>query len=221
LMVVEDAAQAHGAIYKGNKVGSIGDMGCFSYYPTKNMTTSEGGMITTNNKKFAENARVLRAHGESERYNHVVLGYNFRMTDISAAIGIVQLKKLETFNEKRIANAKYLTDHIKKINGVIPPYVADNVKHVFHQYTVRIGDSKRDDVMEFLNHKDIGTGIHYPKPIYLQNIYQELNFSASCPEAEAASLEVLSLPVHPSLTNDDLEKIVTVLEEASDRFDLS
>ncbi len=221
LVVIEDAAQAHGAIYNDKKVGSIGSMGCFSYYPTKNMTTSEGGMITTNNKNYAESARVLRAHGESERYNHVVLGYNFRMTDISAAIGLVQLKKLEKFNAKRIANANYLTEHIKKIEGITPPYVLDNVKHVFHQYTVRIGNSRRNDIMEFLNNNGVGTGIHYPKPIYQQNIYQELNISASCPISEKASLEVLSLPVHPSLETADLKKIVSVLEDASDRFDLS
>ncbi len=121
LIVIEDAAQAHGAVYKGKKAGSLGDMGCFSFYPTKNMTTSEGGIITTENEEMAEKARVLRSHGESERYTHVVLGYNFRMTDIAAAIGIVQLKKLDKFNEKRIENAKYLTERIDKINGIDCP----------------------------------------------------------------------------------------------------
>jgi dTDP-4-amino-4,6-dideoxygalactose transaminase len=214
LKVIEDAAQAHGAIYNGKKVGSIGDMGCFSFYPTKNMTTSEGGIITTDNYEMAEKARVLRAHGESERYTHVVLGYNFRMTDIAAAIGLAQLKKLEKFNEKRIENAAYLTKHIDDINGIKAPFVSENVRHVFHQYTVRI-ENKRDEVMEFLNSRGIGTGIHYPKPIYMQKLYNELGFSASCPESELAASEVLSLPVHPSLEKSDLEKIVSVLEEAS------
>jgi perosamine synthetase len=221
LIVIEDAAQAHGAIYNGKKTGSIGDMGCFSFYPTKNMTTSEGGMITTDNKEMAEKARVLRAHGESERYTHVVLGYNFRMTDIAAAIGIVQLQKLENFNEKRIENARFLTEQISKINGIEAPFVAENVKHVFHQYTVRVESSKRDELMEFLNKNGIGTGIHYPKPIYQQKLYQELEISGSCPEAEIASSEVLSLPVHPSLDGTDLEKIVSVLKEASNSIDLS
>jgi perosamine synthetase len=221
LLVIEDAAQAHGALYNGKKVGSLGDMGCFSFYPTKNMTTSEGGIITTDNEEMAEKSRVLRAHGESERYTHVVLGYNFRMTDIAAAIGVIQLKKLDKFNEKRIENANYLTERINKIEGIKAPYVADNVKHVFHQYTIRVEKSKRDELMEFLSSNDIGTGIHYPKPIYKQKLYQELGFSASCPEAETASSEVLSLPVHPSLGIDDLDKIVSVLDEASKTIGLS
>ena len=110
LIVIEDAAQAHGAEYNGVKVGNLGDMACFSFYPTKNMTTSEGGMITTNNEEFAENAKIYRAHGSATKYHHDVLGYNFRMTDIGAAIGIEQLKKLESFNDKRIENAKYLNE---------------------------------------------------------------------------------------------------------------
>lgn len=218
LKVIEDAAQAHGAIYKGKKTGSLGDMGCFSFYPTKNMTTSEGGMVTTNNKEMADMVRILRAHGESERYTHVTLGYNFRMTDIAAAIGVVQLKKLENFNEQRINNAKYLSEQIDRINGIKPPYIAPDVKHVFHQYTIRVDKSKRDELKEFLNDNGVGTGIHYPKPIYQQKLYQERGFTASCPEAENASLEVLSLPVHPSLGIEDLEKIVTVLKDASDRL---
>ena len=221
LLVIEDAAQAHGADYNGKKAGSLGDMGCFSFYPTKNMTTSEGGIITTDNDEMAEKARILRAHGESERYTHVVLGYNFRMTDIAAAIGIAQLKKLETFNEKRIENSNYLTKRIDKIKGIKTPFVSDNVKHVFHQYTIRVEKTKRDELMEFLRSNNIGTGIHYPKPIYQQKLYQELGFTASCPEAEIASYEVLSIPVHPSLGRNDLEEIVTVLDEASNTIGLS
>ena len=215
LIVIEDAAQAHGALYNNKKTGSLGDMGCFSFYPTKNMTTSEGGMITTDNKEMAETARILRAHGESERYTHVTLGYNFRMTDIAAAIGVVQLNKLDKFNEKRIENANFLTNKINKINGIKAPYVANNVKHVFHQYTVRVDKSKRDQLMDFLNKNGIGTGIHYPKPIYQQKLYQEMGFAVKCDEAENASSEVLSLPVHPSLKHEDLEVIVNVLEKAS------
>ncbi len=221
LLVIEDAAQAHGATYKGNKTGSLGDVGCFSFYPTKNMTTSEGGIITTDNEEIAEKSRVLRAHGESERYTHVVLGYNFRMTDVAAAIGIVQLKKLDKFNEKRITNAKYLTEHINEINGIKAPYVASNVKHVFHQFTIRVERSKRDELMRFLNNRGIGTGIHYPKPIYEQKVYQELGFRASCPEAELASSEVISLPVHPSLEEIDLIKIVSTLKDASKNLNLN
>jgi dTDP-4-amino-4,6-dideoxygalactose transaminase len=218
LKVIEDAAQAHGAVYKGINVGLLGDMACFSFYPTKNITTGEGGMITTDNNGFDHDARALRAHGESERYQHVILGYNFRMTDIAAAIGVVQLKRLDGFNEKRIENAEYLTEHIRYIDGIEPPFVQDGVKHIFHQYTIRVGNGKRDELRDFLNNEGIGTGIHYPKPIYRQKLYENLGFTANCLEAEKAAEEVLSIPVNPALSARDLGKIVSVLEDASDRF---
>lgn len=218
LVVIEDAAQAHGALYKRKKAGSLGSMGCFSFYPTKNMTTSEGGIITTDNQEMADNARILRAHGEKERYSHVVLGYNFRMTDIAAAIGLVQLEKLGDFNERRLENAEYLTEHLKEIPGLEAPFVLEEVRHVFHQYTIRVGEGKRDDFMKFLIERGIGTGIHYPIPIYQQKLYKNLNFSADCPEAEKAAKEVLSIPVHPGLSVEDVEKIVSVLSEAGDEL---
>jgi dTDP-4-amino-4,6-dideoxygalactose transaminase len=216
--VVEDAAQAHGAKFQDQMIGSIGDMACFSFYPTKNMTTSEGGMITTNNSKLADQARILKAHGERERYQHSVLGYNFRMTDIAAAIGLVQLKKLNGFNQKRIENAEYLTEHLKGISCIESPFVSPQVKHVFHQYTVRVKDGKRNDVMNYLNQEGIGTGIHYPIPIYKQELYQNLGYNDHWSETEKAASEVLSLPVHPSLSVEELEKIVITLEAASDKF---
>ena len=218
LKVIEDAAQAHGAIYHGRKVGSIGDMACFSFYPTKNITTGEGGIITTDDDAFDKDARAIRAHGESERYEHVTLGYNFRMTDIAAAIGVVQIKRLEEFNEKRIENAEYLTEHINSIEGIEPPYVAENVRHVFHQYTVRVADGKRDELKEFLNSEGVGTGVHYPRTIYKQKLYEDLGYTADCPEAEKAAAEVLSLPVNPTLTAEDFGKIVSVLQDASDKI---
>jgi dTDP-4-amino-4,6-dideoxygalactose transaminase len=216
--VVEDAAQAHGAKFQDQMIGSIGDMACFSFYPTKNMTTSEGGMITTNSSKLADQARILKAHGERERYQHSVLGYNFRMTDIAAAIGLVQLKKLNGFNQKRIENAEYLTEHLKGISCIESSFVSPQVKHVFHQYTVRVKDGKRNDVMNYLNQEGIGTGIHYPIPIYKQELYQNLGYNDHWSETEKAASEVLSLPVHPSLSVEELEKIVITLEAASDKF---
>ena len=211
LIVIEDSAQAHGATYNGKKTGSLGDIGCFSFYPTKNMTTSEGGIITTNSEEIAEKSRVLRSHGESGRYTHVMLGYNFRMTDIAAAIGIVQLKKLEKFNEKRIENARFLTEHINKIKGIKAPYVAGNVKHVFHQYTVRA--KKRDQLAAFLKERDIGTGVHYPTPIHKQPYYKELGYRDSMPVSEKAVEEVLSLPVHPALSGADIQRIIDATRE--------
>lgn len=215
LLVIEDAAQAHGARYKDRMVGSWGDLACFSFYPTKNMTTGEGGMITTDNDGFAESARILRAHGEVERYEHTVLGYNFRMTDIAAAIGLVQLKKLKTFNKKRIENAKYLSEHLKGVKGITLPFIMNQVQHVFHQYTIRVPSDQRDEIIKYLNHQGIGTGIHYPKPIYQQKLYEDLNLTFHCPITEIISQEVISLPVHPALSKKDLDKIVESVKSAS------
>ncbi len=215
LPIIEDAAQAHGATYHGKKIGSLGDMAAFSFYPTKNMTTSEGGMITTDNSEFAEKAKILRAHGEKERYNHVILGYNFRMTDIAAAIGLVQLKRLDGFNQKRIENAEYLTEHIKEIEGIKPPYIKPELVHVFHQYTIQVDPNLRDEWIKLINEQGVGTGIHYPKAIYQQELYRNLGFDAKCIEAEKAAKKVISLPVHPQLKVEDLEKIVQSLDYAS------
>ena len=218
LFLIEDAAQAHGAQYHNQMVGELGDMACFSFYPTKNMTTGEGGMITTDNDELAEAARMLRSHGESERYTHMMLGYNFRMTDIAAAIGLVQLKRLDEFTKSRIENAEYLTTHIDFIEGIDPPTVMDQVKHVFHQYTVRIGNGKRDEVKNLLTEEGVGTGVHYPKTIYQQKLYQDMGIKANCLQAEMAAREVLSLPVHPGLTVEDLGEIVNSLEVASEKL---
>jgi dTDP-4-amino-4,6-dideoxygalactose transaminase len=218
LLVIEDAAQAHGSMYNNKMAGSLGDLACFSFYPTKNMTSSEGGMITTDNSEMADLARMLRSHGEKERYEHVVLGYNFRMTDIAAAIGRVQLKRLPGFNQKRIENAQYLSEHIKNIKDISAPYVSKKVLHVFHQYTIRIADGRRDEIMEKLNQNGVGTGIYYHKPIYNQKLYQDLGYQNQCLEAERASSDVLSLPVHPLLRIEELEKIVFTLADASEQI---
>lgn len=218
LKIIEDAAQAHGAEYNGEKVGTLGDMACFSFYPTKNMTTSEGGMITTNDEELAKKAQMFRAHGASERYHHDEIGYNFRMTDIAAAIGLAQLKVIDEFNDKRISNADYLNEQLKDIEGIVTPKSPDNYKHVYHQYTVRVEKGNRDDWVEFLTNKGIGTGIHYPIPLYNQPIYKKLGIEGDCPLAEKAADNVISLPVHPSLTKEDLDLVVDAVKEASAKF---
>ena len=218
LAVIEDAAQAHGATCKGKNVGSMGDMACFSFYPTKNMTTSEGGIITTNDEELADNAKVFRAHGASIRYHHDKIGYNFRMTDISAAIGLAQLDKIDEFNEKRIANAAYLNDGLKDVDGVITPYCAPESKHVYHQYTIRVEKGDRDDWVDIINECGVGTGIHYPIPLYNQPIYKSLGLEGNCPNAELAADNVISLPVHPSLTKEDLDLVIEAVKKASSEF---
>ncbi len=218
LKVIEDAAQAHGTTFNDKKVGSIGDMACFSFYPTKNMTTSEGGMITTNNEHFVEEAHIFRAHGSRVKYHHDDIGYNFRMTDISAAIGIAQLDRIDQFNNKRIENADYLNKYLKDIDGVIIPYARSNSTHVYHQYTIRVEKGKRDNWIEILTDNGIGTGVHYPIPLYNQPIYQKLGYTGNCPNAETAANGVISLPVHPSLTNEDLDLVIDAVKTASDKI---
>ena len=205
LKLIEDACQAHGAEYYGKKVGSFGDAACFSFYPTKNMTTGEGGMVTTNNRAIAEKVRLLREHGARVRYNHIALGYNYRMTDIAAAMGIVQLKKLDEMNSIRIKNAEILTKILKSSDGIKTPYIMPGVKHVFHQYTIRV--KNRQELIKRLEMAGIGYAIHYPKPIHRQKLYLDLGYRDKLPVAEVASREVLSLPVHPALSKEDIEYI--------------
>ncbi len=216
LTLIEDACQAHGAEYASNKVGSFG-VGCFSFYPTKNITTGEGGMITTDDEYIAKKARMIRNHGQRERYHHQTLGYNYRMTELAAALGVCQLKKLDEFNQKRIENAAFLVSRIGKIRGLVPPFVAPDVKHVFHQFTIRVTPDfplSRDDLQARLKSRGIGTEVYYPLPIHKQPYYQQLGYGDEyLPESEKAAREVLSLPVHPGLTAEDLKKIVQALED--------
>ena len=217
LKVIEDAAQAHGAVYKSKKIGSIGDFGCFSFYPTKNMTTGEGGMVTTNDEEYAEKAGMVRAHGESKRYEQSLLGYNYRMTDIAASIGLVQLKHIDEFNKIRNENAKYLSEGLADVEGITTPVVADNVTHVFHQYTIRVSKD-RDTFQKFLTDNQIGTGIHYPIVLYKQPYYQALSITGNCPLAEEAASQVISIPVHPSLTTEELDTIIDTIKKGSEEL---
>lgn len=214
LAIIEDACQAHGAEYDGKKAGSFGT-GTFSFYPTKNMTTGEGGMITTDDKNAAERARMIRSHGSRQRYFHEMLGYNLRMTDMSAALGLVQLRRLDDFNETRIRNAGYLSDRLNNINGLRLPYNHERCRHVFHQYTVSLNSTtaSRDEVVAFLNKKGIGTGIYYPLPIHKQPYYKEIGYRDSLPVSERAAAEVVSLPVHPGINRTDLDMISGTLRE--------
>lgn len=213
LIIIEDACQAHGATFEGKKTGSFGT-GTFSFYPTKNMTTGEGGIITTNEKEIAEKVKMIRSHGSRQRYYHEILGYNLRMTDIAAAIGLVQLRKVDGFNDSRIMNAKYLSESLNEIKGISLPYVDGRCKHVFHQFTVRINnDLSRDKIVDILNKRGIGTGIYYPLPIHKQPLYKEMGFNDSLPVAEKASSEVFSLPVHPAISKTELDTISKTLNQ--------
>jgi dTDP-4-amino-4,6-dideoxygalactose transaminase len=211
LALIEDACQAHGAEFGGRKAGAFGT-GCFSFYATKNMTTGEGGMITTDDDAAAERARRIIAHGMKVRYYHDTLGYNYRMTDVAAAIGIEQLKKLQAFNARRVENARFYDQHLANIPGLITPITYPNRTHVYHQYTIRITEAfgkHRDAVAEALSQQGIITGIYYPIPVHLQVAVQELGLGKGAfPVAERMAQEVLAIPVHPALT--DAERMVIV-----------
>jgi len=217
ILLVEDASQAIGAEYKSCKAGGMADIGCFSFYPTKNITTGEGGMITTNDDKLAEKARLLRDHGQTAKYQHAILGYNYRMTEIAAAIGLIQLRKLDKMNDKRIENAKMLTKEIKDIPFLTPPHRDQRMKHVFNQYVIRVEENcsmKRNEFARFLSKKGIETAVHYPIPICKQPLYKKLGYNKIiCPNAEEASKRVLSLPVHPLVSKKDIAYITSVLKE--------
>ncbi|MFW6120636.1 MAG: DegT/DnrJ/EryC1/StrS family aminotransferase [Petrotogales bacterium] len=210
LFIIGDAAQAHGAMYNGKMVGSFGDVECFSFYPTKNMTTGEGGMLTTNSDEIAGQLYSLRNHGREKTkwgYEHGCLGYNYRMTDISAAIGIEQLKKLPNFIVKRRGNARYLNENLE---GVETPYVLKNVEHAYHQYTIKC--KHREETIQCLKDNEIAYGVYYPKPLHLYS-HLEKYCHSDLKNAELLSQLVLSLPVHPALGKKDLEKIVCAVNE--------
>jgi dTDP-4-amino-4,6-dideoxygalactose transaminase len=212
LLIVEDACQAHGASIQSKKTGSWGDIGCFSFYPTKNMTTGEGGMITTSNKKIAEKIRLLRNHGMQERYSYDSFGFNYRMTEISAAIGIEQLKKLSGFNKIRISNAQTLIAGLSHCKEILLPYVPAEYTHVFHQFTIKISRTSpiaRQEFIKKMKEKKITTGIYYPNPVHKTKVYA--NFNYKLPVAERVAQEVVSLPVNPSLKQEDLKRIIKAI----------
>jgi dTDP-4-amino-4,6-dideoxygalactose transaminase len=208
LAVIEDAAQAIGAEFRGKRAGSFGT-GCFSLYATKNVMSGEGGMITTDDDQIAQRCKMIRNHGMQRRYHHEMLGYNFRMTDLHAAIGLVQLGRLDDFTAKRAANAAYLSANISSVKT---PAVGEGYKHVWHQYTVLVGGSgdgaRRDSAVKQLNDAGVGTGIFYPIPAHKQAYLRDYDVEDVClPVVERAALEVISLPVHPQLSQGDLETI--------------
>ncbi len=214
LVVVEDACQAHGATFGGKRAGSFG-AGCFSFYATKNMTTGEGGMITTNDAEVAARARLLINHGMRARYHHETLGYNFRLTELAAALGIEQLKQLDIFNARRAENAAYYDEHLRNVRGLQLPRVFPQRTHVYHQYTVRVLDDfplPRDELVARLNERGIGTGIYYPIPAHQQeSVAQDEWAQVDLPRAQEFANQVLALPVHPLVSDADRAYIVKTI----------
>lgn len=215
IILIEDAAQSHGAAYNDKPVGGFGHMGCFSFYATKNMTTGEGGMITTNFDNYDADSRMLINHGQSQKYLHTKLGYNYRMTDIAAAIGIVQLKKLDRYNMHRQCHAEIYNNTID-VEGLLTPVVGRANFHVYHQYVLRVTKDccvTRDEFVKYLNDNGIPTAIHYPIPIHRQPIYDNSFIEYDCPISEELAMSVFSIPVHPGIKDHELEHICHIINK--------
>lgn len=210
--LVEDAAQAHGASYEGHSVGTFGDAAAFSFYPTKNMTTGEGGMVLTDREAVADRAASFCNHGRGSDggYAHERVGHNFRMTSLAAAIGRVQLERLPEWVASRRANAERLTDALADIEGITTPTEPDGFAHAYHQYTVRTPDRER--LQQQLADGGVDAGVYYPTPIHELAAYD--GYDTDAPVAETAVDEVLSLPVHPSLSDADIDRIVEATRNA-------
>jgi dTDP-4-amino-4,6-dideoxygalactose transaminase len=209
IYIVEDACQSHGAIYKGKKAGAMGTVGCFSFYATKNMTVGgDGGMITTDDKRLADDLRKLRDCGRTSRYVHDVFGFTARLNTANAAFGRVQLKLLDSWNERRRAIAQRYAQRLKDVEElVLPPMGTKDITPVFHLYVVQAED--RDALAKTLLDQNIETLVHYPVPIHLQPVYKDaFGFTeGSYPECEAQAKRVLSLPIFPSLTDGDVDRV--------------
>lgn len=212
LVVIEDACQAHGAEYKGQRAGSIGDAGCFSFYPGKNLGAyGEAGAVVTDNMALAEKMTMFRDHGQSKKYHHSTIGWNARMDGIQGAILNVKLKYLSEWNQARRNNAKLYNELLSSENGVITPFEPDYVKAVYHVYPIRI--QSRENLLAALTPKNIHCGIHYPIPIHQQNAYRNLDLqSQDLRVSEKVALELLSLPMYPDLNAEQIRHVVNEIK---------
>lgn len=213
LRLIEDAAQAHGAEYKGQRVGAIGDAACFSFYPSKNLGGyGDGGAVVTNDERITEKVRMLRNHGRHEKYLHEIEGYNSRLDALQAAILSVKLKYLNGWSEKRRQHARYYDKLLSSVEKVTTPKVLDGVKSVYHVYAIRVKD--RDLLRKKLKEENIDTGVHYPVPLHLQPALAYLGLGkGSFPMAEEAASTVLSLPLYPEMTNEQIETVVDAVKQ--------
>jgi len=207
LKVIEDTAQAFGGEYQGQKLGTIGDVGCYSFFPSKTLGAfGDGGLITTNNKEIAEAAKMLRVHGAKKKYFNETIGYNSRLDEIQAAILRVKLNYIDEANEGRRKAAQRYCELLKDIPGIVTPYEDPDGKHVYHQYTIRVLNDRRDELKEHLAEKGIGTMIYYPVPVHQLPVYKDK--SPTLPIAERVANEVLSLPIWPGIGEEVQREVV-------------
>jgi len=218
LSIVWDAAQAHGAAYRGRDVGSFGDFVCYSFYPSKNMFVGEGGMTCTNNAAYDHKLRVMRSHGETARYLHTLIGPNYRMTDVEAAIGRRQLRRLDAMLAIRRRNGALLNEGLADLPGIQTQRLTPDAVHAWHQYCIvvepRAFGCDRDALARRLQEKGIATGIHYPRGLHQQPIFQELYGAVRLPATEYLAEHILALPVHHGLSIDDVARIVAAVRSS-------
>jgi dTDP-4-amino-4,6-dideoxygalactose transaminase len=214
LFVIEDAAQAHGAKYKGRTAGTLGDAGCFSFYPSKNLgALGEAGAIITNDAELQEKLRILRDHGQVHKYRHEVIGWNCRMDGIQAAVLSVKLPYLESGNSLRRTHALQYNRAFDGTGEVVTPFEAPYSQHVYHVYAIRV--EERDEVTRFLKERAIQCAVHYPVPIHLQKAYQDLGYkTGSLPISEQIARELISLPMFPELTEAQINMVVLATKES-------
>ncbi|MGH8100147.1 MAG: DegT/DnrJ/EryC1/StrS family aminotransferase, partial [Chthoniobacterales bacterium] len=214
LVVIEDAAQAHGAKYKGRTAGTMGDTGCFSFYPGKNLGAfGEAGAIVTNNLEFRDKIRTLRDHGQTRKYHHSMIGWNCRMDGIQGAVLQVKLRHLDRGNDLRRQHAQRYNAELQGIDGIVTPREASYARHIYHVYTLRV--QERDELMSILRQRGIQTAIHYPVPIHLQPAYEMLGHGkGDFPVSEKITREFISLPMFPELTNSQIDIVVNAVKEA-------
>lgn len=214
LFVIEDACQAHGAEYKGRRAGTLGDAGCFSFYPGKNLGAfGEAGAVVTNNSEIDEKIRILRDHGQVSKYYHTMVGWNCRMDGIQAAVLRTKLHYLERGNQLRRSHAAHYDQALAGIEEVITPATADFARHVYHVYAIRV--QERDEIIRFLGDKGIGCGVHYPVPVHLQEAYRGLGYGPEdFPITERCAAEFISLPMFPELTPEQVETVTQGVKEA-------
>lgn len=212
--VIEDAAQAHGAEYRGTRVGVFGDMACFSFYPGKNLGAyGDAGALVTNDDALADKVRMLRDHGRTTKYEHEITGYGFRLDGIQGAVLDVKLGHLNDWNAQRRAHADYYTELLTNVDdSIVTPYEPSHMRAVYHLYVIRA--RARDAAVEYLKAHNIEAGIHYPVPLHLQPVYKNLGYhKGDFPETERAAGEILSLPIYPELTHGQMERVVDTLRE--------
>ncbi len=224
LKVIEDSAETLGGTYKGKKTGTFGHLNCFSFYPTKNITTGEGGMITTNDSELAEELTVLKSHGiSSSTYERekkekpwlraaVEAGYNYRMCDVLAAIGLVQLEKIDELNKKRRDHAYFLNKHLD-FENIDTPVELEDCLHVYQMYTIKVNDLDRTQFVKKLREKDIGASVHFDPPVHKQPFYEDFENRGGLEVTEKISERIVSLPMYPDMEKEDLEKIVVAVED--------